>query len=178
MRFPRLREYLEELNENSRLAKRDKQRALAELEYLDGLKDSHDNMWEICANFEMRWGAYGTEWRVVGETQTFGFEKEIRETKWYGDGCDKEASALVSFLNAIPSLWCELCAMKERFLTDGFGNVETLCGYGVIGTFVPRFSSRDGIEGVVRAMEKLGYKRCGTTPILFVKARASDRFCG
>lgn len=123
-------------------------------------------------------GAYGTEWRVVGETQTFGFEKEIRETKWYGDGCDKEASALVSFLNSIPSLRCELCAMKERFLTDGFGDLETACGYGVIGTFVPRFSSRAGIEGVVRAMEKLGYRRSGTTPILFVKERPSNRFCG
>lgn len=178
MRFPRLKEYLEELSENSRLAKRNKQRALAELEYLEGLKDFRDNMWEICANFEMRWGTYGTEWCVVGETQTFGFEKEIRETKWYGDGCDKEASALVSFLNAIPSLRCELCAMKDRFLTDGFGDVETACGYGVVGTLVPRFSSRAGIEGVVRAMEKLGYKRCGTTPILFVKDRPSDRFCG
>lgn len=176
MRFPRLKEYLEELSENSRLAKRNKQRALAEIEYLDGLKDFHDNMWEICANFEMRWGTYGTEWRVVGETQTFGFEKEISETKWYGDGRDKEASALVSFLNDIPSLRCELCALKERFLTDGFGSVETACGYGVIGSFIPCFSSRDGIEGVVRAMEKLGYKRCGTTPILFVKERPSDRF--
>lgn len=47
MRFPKLREY-------SRLAKRDKQRALAELECLEGLKDFHENMWEICANFEMR----------------------------------------------------------------------------------------------------------------------------
>ena len=178
MRFPKLREYLEELSENSRLAKRDKQRALAELEYLDGLKDFHDNMWEICANFEMRWGSFGTEWRVIGETQTFCFEKEIRETKWYGDGCDREASALVSFLNDIPSLRCELCALKERFLTDGFGDIETACGYGVIDAFVPCFSSRDGIEGVVRAMEKLGYKRCGTTPILFVKARAGNRFSG
>lgn len=178
MRFPKLREYLEKLSEHSRLEKRDKQRALAELEYLNRLKDFHDNMLEICANFEMRWGTYGTEWRVIGKTQTFGFEKEIRETKWYGDGCDKEASALVSFLNAIPSLRCELCAMKDRFLTDGFGDVETACGYGVVGTLVPRFSSRAGIEGVVRAMEKLGYKRCGTIPILFVKARASDRFCG
>lgn len=176
MRFPKLREYLEKLSEHSRLAKRNKQRALAEIEYLDGLKDFHDNMWEICANFEMRWGTYGTEWRVVGETQTFGFEKEIRETKWYGDGQDKEASALVSFLNDIPSLRCELCSLKERFLTDGFGDVETACGYGVVGTLVPRFSSRAGIEGVVRAMEKLGYKRCGTTPILFVKERPSDRF--
>lgn len=178
MRFPSLRKHLDELSENSRLSKRDKQRALAELEYLDGLKCFHDNMWEIYANFEMRWGSFGTEWRVVGETQTFGFEKEIRETKWYGDGCDKEASALVSFLNDIPSLRCELCALKERFLTDGFGDIETACGYGVIGAFVPCFSSRDGIEGVVRAMEKLGYKRCGTTPILFVKARASNRFSG
>lgn len=178
MRFPKLRESLEELSENSRLAKRDKQRALAELEYLEGLKDFRDNMWEICANFEMRWGTFGTEWRVVGETQTFGFDRETKETKWYGDGRDKEASALVSFLNAIPSLRCELCAMKERFLTDGFGDLETACGYGVVGIFVPRFSSRDGIEGVVHAMEKLGYKRCGTIPILFVKARAGDRFSG
>lgn len=123
-------------------------------------------------------GTYGTEWRVVGETQTFGFEKEISETKWYGDGRYKEASALVSFLNDIPSLRCELCALKERFLTDGFGSVETACGYGVIGSFVPCFSSRDGIEWVVRAMEKLGYKRCGTIPILFVKSRACDRFSG
>ena len=115
---------------------------------------------------------------MVGETQTFGFDRETKETKWYGDGRDKEASALVSFLNAIPSLRCELCAMKERFLTDGFGDLETACGYGVVGIFVPRFSSRDGIEGVVRAMEKLGYKRCGTIPILFVKARAGDRFSG
>ena len=54
MRFPKLREHLEELSEHSRLEKRDKQRALAELEYLNGLKDFRDNMWEICANFEMR----------------------------------------------------------------------------------------------------------------------------
>ena len=178
MRFPKLREHLEELSEHSRLEKRDKQRALAELEYLNGLKDFRDNMWEICANFEMRWGSFGTEWRVVGETQTFGFNRETKETKWYGDGRDKEAAALVSFLNDIPSLRCELCAMKERFLTDGFGNLETACDYGVIGTFVPRFSSRDGIEGVVRAMEKLGYRRSGTTPILFVKDRPSDNFRG
>ena len=112
MRFPKLREHLEKLSEHSRLAKRDKQRALAELECLEGLKDFRDNMWEICANFEMRWGTFGTEWRVVGETQTFGFERETKETKWYGDGRDKEASALVSFLNDIPSLRCELCAMK------------------------------------------------------------------
>lgn len=59
MRFPKLREHLEELSEHSRLAKRDKQRALAELECLEGLKDFHDNMWEICANFEMRWGLLG-----------------------------------------------------------------------------------------------------------------------
>ena len=85
---------------------------------------------------------------------------------------------LVSFLNDIPSLRCELCAMKERFLTDGFGDLEMACGYGVVGTFVPRFSSRAGIEGVVRVMEKLGYKRCGTTPILFVKDRPSDNFRG
>ena len=176
MRFPKLREHLEELSEHSRLAKRDKQRALAELECLEGLKDFRDNMWEICANFEMRWGTFGTEWRVVGETQTFGFERETKETKWYGDGRDKEASALVSFLNDIPSLRCELCAMKQRFLTDGFGELETACGYGVVGAFVPRFSSRAGIEGVVCAMEKLGYKRCGTTPILFVKERPNDRF--
>ena len=71
MRFPRLKEYLEELSENSRLAKRNKQRALAEIEYLDGLKDFHDNMWEICANFEMRWGTYGTEWRVVGNADVW-----------------------------------------------------------------------------------------------------------
>ena len=178
MRFPKLREHLEELSEHSRLEKRGKQRALAELEYLNGLKDFRDNMWEICANFEMRWGSFGTEWRVVGETQTFGFNRETKETKWYGDGRDKEAAALVSFLNDIPSLRCELCAMKERFLTDGFGNLETACDYGVIGTFVPRFSSRDGIEGVVRAMEKLGYRRSGTTPILFVKDRPSDNFRG
>lgn len=176
MPFPRLKEYLEALSEYSRLEKRDKQRALAELEYLNGLKDFHDNMWEICANFEMRCGTFGTEWRVVGETQTFGFDRETKETKWYGDGRDKEASAPVSFLNDIPSLRCELCAVKERFLTDGFGDLETACGYGVVGSFVPRFSSRAGIEGVVRAMEKLGYKRCGTTPILFVKERPSDRF--
>lgn len=112
MRFPKLREHLEELSEHSRLAKHDKQRALAELECLEGLKDFRDNMWEICANFEMRWGTFGTEWRVVGETQTFGFERETKETKWYGDWRDKEASALVSFLNDIPSLRCELCAMK------------------------------------------------------------------
>ena len=139
MRFPRLKEYLEELSEHSRLARRDKQRAFAELECLEGLKDFHDNMWEICVNYEMRWGTYGTEWCVVGETQTFGFEKEISETKWYGDGRDKEASALVSFLNDIPSLRCDLCALKERFLTDGFGSVETACGYGVIGSFIPCF---------------------------------------
>jgi hypothetical protein len=67
MRFPKLREHLEELSEHSRLAKRDKQRALAEFECLEGLKDFRDNMWEICANFEMRWVTWGTEWRVVGE---------------------------------------------------------------------------------------------------------------
>ena len=114
---------------------------------------------------------------MVGETKTFCFEKEIRETKWYGDGRDKEAVELVSFLNAIPSLRCELCAIKERFLTDGFSDLETACGYGGVGVFVPQFSSRDGIACVVRAIEKLGYKRCGTTPILFVKDRPSDRFC-
>ena len=173
MRFPKLREYIESLPSNTRRFSHEKKKSL---NYLSFLEDIPNNLWEVHANFEMRWGRYGTEWRIVGKSETFCFDKVDIETPWFGDGQDKEAVALVHFLNDIPALHAELCSFKERFLRDGFGDMETAFGYGIGLDFIPRFTSRAGIEGVVRIMEKLGYERCGCIPIIFSKPTVGERF--
>lgn len=178
IKFDKVREAIEnEIAESLRVYRRT--RLHTNREILKKIEASNQDVEDIQINFQMRWGEDGTEWKATASYYCAGdeFPAEI-ETRWFGDagGYDKETAAICHVLNEIMPIRYRLCYAEEMLLRgEWFGDRATFFPAGVGDRPIPGFVVTDGIKGLKKAMEVLGYEASGTIPLVFKRSRKMSR---